>query len=79
LSDEGLAIYPNPFEDVIRIQTTEKLDRIKLFDSQGRWLAVEQRKIKNGYSLEVARLAAGVYVLDVVYSGRTKSFKVIKE
>jgi len=55
------------------------LDRIKLFDSQGRWLAVEQRKIKNGYSLEVARLAAGVYVLDVVYSGRTKSFKVIKE
>ncbi len=72
-------VYPNPFVDYIRVQSTESVQSYKLVDLKGR--LIRQNKINNEVNFKIQDLNSlpnGMYLLQIETSTNTQSFKVIK-
>ena len=69
-------IYPNPFNDFIRIENVEKLDRVIISNIAGqRVLDLEYP----GYEIPTGNLNAGVYIITLTDDGEiVKSVRLIK-
>ncbi len=67
-------IYPNPVQDVLVLDTPQKIQHYQLFDLNG-------KKIREGqeYKLELQDLTPGIYYLKLLLAdGQTLSKKIIK-
>ena len=73
-NDQKISFYPNPTKNVLNF-TSNTLDtfKVSVFDILGK--KVIEKNIKNSNSLDVSKLAAGLYVLNI----NTISYKFIKE
>ena len=61
----AITLYPNPAEDVIYLKSPLKIDRVNIFDLQGR--LVKQFEFFRGQtSLDVSDLESGVYLMEII-------------
>ena len=75
ISKNDIKIYPNPFSDVIMIETVLDLDSIEIFDITGRIVLQKERsKI-----IPVMELSCGTYFIKAYFNGNSISKKIIKE
>lgn len=64
-----ITLYPNPADDLIIINSTERIDRVIVYDASGRKLNDERGEALR--SLDVSGLEAGVYAIQLFYGGKT--------
>lgn len=74
-----LRVFPNPASDRVFVETAEQLNRIALYDLQGRALQhIRVEQTAGGYTLDLPTIAKGLYVLQVVAAnGQRGSIKLL--
>ncbi len=60
--DAQIRIFPNPVSDILTIRSDQTLNRVSIFDSQGRILSVQTCSEKN-IQMTVSELSAGTYMI----------------
>lgn len=71
---ETIAVYPNPANDFITVNTVEEIDRIHVFNIAGELVQTEKT---NSFSIE--KLSTGVYILDVKLSSGLYRARLVKK
>lgn len=66
--DQTITIYPNPASDILKIKSALLLDKIEIFDNNGRMM----QSAVNAPEINVANLASGIYFLKI-YAGNSIS------
>jgi hypothetical protein len=77
LNQNSLTIYPNPFTDVLRVSASEIITRVSVFNSVGNKV-LEQMPESKSVTIQVQRLAAGVYTVQVEIDNEITNRKVVK-
>ena len=73
-------MYPNPTSDMLTIQSAEKLNSIKLYNTSGMCMNIASVQNKaNTYMLDLNDLPAGVYFVSISANDKTVTKSVIKE
>ncbi|MFA5619289.1 MAG: peptidoglycan DD-metalloendopeptidase family protein [Weeksellaceae bacterium] len=76
---KNLQVFPNPANDFINLQSTEKIVKAQIFDTQGRLI----NNISNASGIErmnIKSLPAGVYILNVIDGKKnTSTVKFVKK
>ncbi len=76
LSEENTLIYPNPFKNLIKIRTGNKIESIKIMDIYGKVFLSKT----GDYSLvDLSDLPNGVYWLSINQSEKILTKKIIKQ
>lgn len=74
-----ISIYPNPTKDFVQIQWKEKPESIKVYNSSGQFIKLEEKISSNPFTLNVQNLSKGVYFITVTTKNYTYSQKLIIE
>lgn len=69
-----ISVRPNPFQDVISIESQLVNFDVKLYDSFGKQVA----KFQNQAQIDTSNLASGLYFMSVSSEGLQETFKLIK-
>lgn len=81
--DNGIKVFPNPFEDVLNLSGFEpaSLEKISLYDLHGKKVWEEEGLIESGgnLTLRLGDIPTGIYVLRVFAGGGVSLFKVLKD
>ena len=72
-TSNSIMVYPNPTADRIYIKSTENTTS-ELFDLMGRKV-----KSTNQNQMDLSTLGNGTYILNVLTTNKTQSFKILKE
>jgi hypothetical protein len=76
----SLSMYPNPASDRINLTSDQPLQSIVILDVSGRTVLVRSLNFNKSYSLELAELPKGYYILKLTTSsGNQVTRKVIIE
>jgi len=71
------SIYPNPVNDIIRINIQADIEQIELFDIQGRTVFIQK---SNQKEISVNNLSPGIYIIKLkLVDGTLLSDKIVKE
>jgi hypothetical protein len=75
-----LSIYPNPFQEVLNIQSgkNDTILNIKLFDLTGK-IIVNQKINNNNYQLNTTNFTSGIYLLEIESPNDVILKKIIKQ
>ncbi|HEY4149691.1 MAG TPA: T9SS type A sorting domain-containing protein [Chitinophagaceae bacterium] len=73
----GLTIYPNPVRDMLYVDGLANYKSLQLVNANG-VIVLRQNIISTTQSVDVSRLAPGVYILTVTGNSDSKTFKFIK-
>ena len=77
ISEQNVSVYPNPFNDVLTIESTEA-SRIYVVDLTGK-LLLKKEINSSSTTLNTGTLSSGVYILNVIkYDGTSVSYKLVK-
>lgn len=77
LQNETFGIYPNPAKDVVYIKTGHTLLQnatIKIVNSAGQTVLY---KSQTGNLLDISALQNGLYLMQIIYNGKTASAKLL--
>jgi len=74
----GLSIYPNPVKDVLNLNYKDAIDTVKIYSNTGQLLVSENPNAAQA-SVNLDKLATGVYFVTIFSGGLTKQFKILKE
>lgn len=74
----GIAVYPNPSEDIFNINrnNSEKLN-IRLIDITGKEVFVKKNITTENYQLDLSNFSKGIYLLNMSSNGKTSASKLI--
>jgi len=75
--DNYLRIYPNPVDDFLNIETTEKNHEISIFDASGKYLI--NSKLDDNLRIDLSSLPSGIYTLQIKGVGSVKTVKLVKK
>ena len=75
INDDGFTIYPNPTKEKFNIQTSSKIENIKIYDVFGKLLKVYKKQ--DIYS--ISNLAIGVYLIQIQSNEGSQISKLIIE
>ena len=70
--------FPNPVTDVLTINSGEIIDRIEMYDVNGR-LIMDSKSGNTTSKVHMAGYPAGAYFVKVFTAGKTESFTAIKK
>lgn len=73
-----ISVYPNPFTNGFSVKSSQEIERIQLFDAQGRMVDVSYELGSDGVYFETRVLPRGIYFLEVATAGTLKRIKVVK-
>lgn len=76
-SDLVLRLYPNPVKDVLYLKSEIVIDKIVVFDINGRKLL--EKKLNTDDTIDVQSLAKGAYLIQIFTQNQVKAFKFIKD
>lgn len=76
-SDNFLTLKPNPTSDIILLNSELSVDRIEVYDFNGRQVNIDFNKDSNEISLK--NIESGLYLIKVYSEGKYSLAKVIKE
>lgn len=74
---ENLSVYPNPVVDRINISAATSIDQVRVFDLVGR-LVKQATPSSSNFSLDVADLNKGVYMVQLKAGDKEATTKLIK-
>jgi len=76
-----IALYPNPTNGVVNIRTDVSIDAITIIDITGKEMLKLDRQsfLQNGNSINISRLCAGMYVVEVLSNSAKAHFSLVKE
>lgn len=75
ISQGKFSIYPNPVKDVVKVESTEKIEKVALFSLDGKKLVEQNHNVLN-----ISNLPKGIYLLKADFtSGKSSTKKVVKE
>lgn len=69
-----LSVVPNPTSDIVQVKANATIDEIQVRSLSGKTILVEQGDLVNLSSFD-----AGVYLLNVIYDGGSKTLRVVKK
>ena len=72
----GLQVYPNPTNNELTIATDKKIDQLKVYNIDGQ-LVLERKTSVN--KIDVSKLNAGIYVLELSAEGQVSRTKFVKD
>lgn len=73
-----VSVYPNPVENILHINGSDKVDSIKVYNVLGQYL--DDVKIgENNNQIDVSSLASGVYMVKVISNSTQETFKIVKK
>lgn len=74
---ESISISPNPAQDILNIQTNEKINQIEIYDMLGK--KIDNKQLFNN-SIIVSDLAKGIYFIKITWqNSKTLTSKFIKQ
>lgn len=73
-TQKSIKIYPNPTSDLLSIQGVEKVERIRIFNLQGKLM----KEVKAS-EINIAQLQAGAYIANFYAGSQVYSRKVVKK
>lgn len=72
-----ISIYPNPSTGIFKIQTTENIERIEVFNLSGR---IIKEMNPNSIEMDLSKLPSGCYFLKFTFSsGDMLTNRIVKE
>lgn len=76
-----IALYPNPTKDIVNVETDIYIDAITVSDITGKKMLQIDRQsfLQNGNSIDVSRLSAGIYVVEILSNSAKAHFSLLKE
>lgn len=78
VDDIRIKIWPNPASGGWHIEAAEVVERVEVFDRQGRLLLTVVGDDTNGFWLNAANLPEGVLILKIFAGGKVSCAKVVK-
>jgi hypothetical protein len=78
VSFNGLAVYPNPVTNTLKIDHTAAIEKVALYNITGQ-LVLSQNIGSTNAELNLENLAAGAYLLNISTDGATKRVKILKQ
>ena len=73
-----MSLYPNPSSDFFQIKSQNKIDRIQLFDSFGREIALSNQISENEYKNSLPK-ENGIFMVKIICeNGNSYSRRVVK-
>ncbi len=76
--ENSIKVYPNPAQDIVKITADAEIKSVTLYDIQGRLLQTSLIG-QSEASLDIAKRAAGIYILKVTTDKGTRVQKLIKQ
>ena len=77
LDDFTLNLYPNPVKNTATITASETVEMIRIYDITGRMVKQENPN-KTEFSLDVADLSKGAYIVKLSVGNKEATAKLIK-
>jgi hypothetical protein len=77
-ADKRIHVYPNPVNDILRIESSSEIISISLYDFQGRLLSSENVN-REFFESDMRNLPGGLYIIKMVTAGKTYTGKIIKQ
>jgi hypothetical protein len=75
IDEVSFSVYPNPTSSFVNIHSKETIDKIELFDINGRLIFTKP----NNSQIDISNLSVGIYMLKVVdVDGKSSTKKIIK-
>ncbi|MDN3723521.1 T9SS type A sorting domain-containing protein [Aequorivita sp. SDUM287046] len=73
----GFKFYPNPTNSVLSVMAEGNIDSISIFNLLGQKL-LENKIGANNAKIDLAALATGNYIMEVIIGGQAGSYKIVK-
>ncbi len=79
--ETSVSVYPNPANEFVTVQSSYKIESVRLMCIDGRILIASNNILLNRFDLPLnnLQLSAGVYMIEVKVNGSTGYTKLIKE
>lgn len=79
--NEKFNIFPNPVNDVLNITNNNniKINKIKLYNENGKFIKEENYNTENNIQLNIENLQSGIYMLDLETDHGSATKKIIKK
>jgi hypothetical protein len=74
-----LTFYPNPVDDIIRIESIFNINSFIIFDVQGKSLISKKNINKKSVEIDISMLNSGTYFLKNILEKEIKTLKLIKK
>jgi hypothetical protein len=72
-------IFPNPFTDFLNINSVANIEKIEIFNTNGRKMKTFQNKKQKDVRIDLISLSSGIYILKARINGVENKYKIIKE
>ena len=72
-----ISVYPNPADDILRIESSKTVDAVTLFNAQGQEVAQQAVRNRTGV-IDISTLSSGVYTLRATTRNSSYAFSVVK-
>ncbi len=76
--DGSLQVYPNPAVEILKVESSEFIERIQLFDARGRML-ISHNENTTHTSIDMSVQKSGIYFLHITRLDHTSVHKIIKQ
>ena len=75
---EGLSLYPNPVNDILTIESQEKITQLSIYSILGKLVKTVQPNTTNS-SIDLSNLATGIYMVKIEADNKVSTQKIIKK
>ncbi|MCO6146813.1 fibronectin type III domain-containing protein [Flavobacterium sp. NRK1] len=75
---KGLTVYPNPVKDVLNLDANVTIEKVEVYSITGQLVHSENVNSQNT-TLNLQKLSAGAYLVNIIGEGQSKRIKIIKE
>lgn len=75
---DGLTLYPNPIEDVLKINAQEEITKLSIYNQIGQEVKIVNPLTSN-FTVDLSTLAAGVYIVKIETNDKISSKRLIKK
>lgn len=72
-------LYPNPGNDVVRVESSAKINRINVYDISGKRVKTIPANGSKNHLLDISYISSGVYLVEVIGDTYQKTEKLIIE
>jgi hypothetical protein len=72
-----IAVYPNPAQDFITISSSQKVERMRIFDITGKVVA-DKKNPQSTSTLDISMLSKGIYIIELKHGQSTKRIRFNK-
>lgn len=76
--NNGFSIYPNPTEQLLNIQSVDRVDKVTLTDAAGKIVITKSNSFTGLMSVDVADLSKGIYFLKIEQGDKIFQKKIVK-